>query len=74
MGQRRKNEETVPEEETGGKFEPVAKLSNEQVDSKSGEENETAKFTIRSKLMEYDSKIPRIHTQIKVLRIEGVIQ
>ena len=56
MGQRRKNEETVPEEETGGKFEPVAKLSNEQVDSKSGEENETAKFTIRSKLMEYDSK------------------
>ena len=38
MGQRRKNEETVPEEETGGKFEPVAKLSNEQVDSKSGEE------------------------------------
>ena len=55
MGQRRKNEETVPEEETGGKFEPVAKLSNEQVDSKSGE-NETAKFTIRSKLMEYDSK------------------
>lgn len=52
----KKNEETVPEEETGGKFEPVAKLSNEQVDSKSGEENETAKFTIRSKLMEYDSK------------------
>ena len=52
----KKNEEPVPEEETGGKFEPVAKLSNEQVDSKSGEENETAKFTIRSKLMEYDSK------------------
>ena len=51
-----KNGDTVPEEETGGNFEPVAKLSNEQVDSKSGEENETAKFTIRSKLMEYDSK------------------
>ena len=43
------------EEETGGNFTPIAKLSNEKIEQTNGEENEIVKFTIRSKLMEFDS-------------------
>ncbi|RCK64905.1 Nucleoporin NUP2 [Candida viswanathii] len=47
--------EEAEEEETGGNFTPVAKLSGEKVELSNGEEHETVKFSIRSKLMEFDT-------------------
>mmetsp|Transcript_6618 Transcript_6618/g.8338 ORF Transcript_6618/g.8338 Transcript_6618/m.8338 type:complete len:594 (-) Transcript_6618:5035-6816(-) len=42
------------EEDTGGNFKAVAQLSSEKVDSQTGEEDEEALYTKRSKLMLFD--------------------
>ncbi|KAI5968028.1 hypothetical protein CANMA_002796 [Candida margitis] len=52
--QEKKDDDKVEEHEVEGNFAPVVHM-NEKKEVQSGEENEETKFTIRAKLMEFDS-------------------
>lgn len=48
------DDEKMPEEETGGDFKPIVKLTSEKLELPTGEENEEVLYTKRAKLMLFD--------------------
>lgn len=66
------DEDKMPEEETGGDFKPVAKLTNEKIDASTGEEGEEVMYTKRAKLMLFDKdnkENPYINKGVGDLRV-----